>query len=505
VEYEAVKRHLKNLAERIHEHGTVYETGTFSGTDGSTWEVSIAEIGAGNAGAAAEVERALAFFRPEVVMFVGVAGDLKDVSVGDVVVATKVYGYESGRAADEFHARPAVFNSAYDLEQRARAEAKREDWIKRIGDSGSPQFKVFIAPIAAGEKVVASRQSAFFGFIRANYGDALAVEMEGFGFLEAAHLNQSVRAVVVRGISDLIDHKEQVDAGGSQQRAARSASAFAFEVLAKFCSETSAQSRTGYKSAKEYDPPLDVGAFASDTMTQPTSSPRSRSASSLRFLPNDEVEALIKGVKLGDWAASADAAIQIIAKTAADGANSTFDALLRYYECPNEELKWAALQTIERAAALAPLLIDRATLTHLANHGDFSVRASVASICMDLAHFAPSLVPIDILLRLSTYDEDWYVQAPANAALKTLVRSMPDVLRIFLARLRSDEPSEREHAASALVDIAKHEPDLIDFEQLREEVRRLENIGDAKALMQLKKVLRAGRTAPFKGRFKYGL
>jgi nucleoside phosphorylase len=132
VEYKAVRGHLKEVGEVTHPPGTVYETGSFIVTDGISWEVGLAEIGAGNPGAAAEAERAITFFDPEVIMFVGVAGGLKDVSIGDVVVATKVYGYESGKAAREFQVRPVIFNSAYDLEQRARAEAKREDWVSAL-------------------------------------------------------------------------------------------------------------------------------------------------------------------------------------------------------------------------------------------------------------------------------------------------------------------------------------------------------------------------------------
>jgi len=230
-EYLAVRSHLSDLQEEIHPQGTIYERGKFSEPN-AVWDVGIVKIGAGNPGAAMEAERAIAHFNPDVILFVGVAGGIKDVALGDVVASTKVSGYESGKAEHTFKPRPEIRLSAYSLEQRARAEARRGDWLKRLSVT-EPIPRVFVAPIAAGEKVISSTKSEVFQFLRSSYGDAVAVEMEGLGFLEAARANQQVSAMVIRGISDLIDNKAKVDKAGYQEIAARHASAFAFELLAK--------------------------------------------------------------------------------------------------------------------------------------------------------------------------------------------------------------------------------------------------------------------------------
>jgi nucleoside phosphorylase len=230
VEYQAVRAHLTGVTEHTHQKGTVYQTGNFE-----DWEVLIAETGPGNQSAALESERAIQHFAPNVLMFVGVAGGIKDVKLGDVVVATKVYGYESGKAATEFLPRADVDLSAYPLVQRARSEAKKPDWTERIKNTTKETVPaVVIAPIAAGEKVISSTTSELYVFLRQAYSDAVAVEMEGRGCLAAAHANADVQAVIVRGISDLIDGKEKSDSAGWQQTASVNASAFAFEILSKF-------------------------------------------------------------------------------------------------------------------------------------------------------------------------------------------------------------------------------------------------------------------------------
>ncbi|WP_293127027.1 SEFIR domain-containing protein [Microcoleus sp. bin38.metabat.b11b12b14.051] len=244
IEYMAVRTHIDDLREEMHPQGTIYERGKFA-ANGKSWEVGIVEVGAGNAGAAVEAERAIAYFNPSVIFFVGIAGGIKDVALGDVVAATKVYGYESGKepgkAKQKFQPRPDVGLSTYNLIHRARAESRKSDWLQRLAPLPGSTPRVFVAPIAAGEKVIASTQSRVFQFIQLNYGDAVAVEMEGRGLLQAAHANHQVWALVIRGISDLIDGKKEADAGGSQEIAARNASAFAFEVLAKLQIEETAK------------------------------------------------------------------------------------------------------------------------------------------------------------------------------------------------------------------------------------------------------------------------
>ncbi len=233
VERREVCTHLLRLAEETHPEGTVYWEGTFP-CESCDWSVKVVEIGPGNPRAAFETERAISYFKPNVALFVGVAGGIKDVQIGDVVAARKVYGYEFGKANTIFQPRPEVGNATYRMEQRARAIASSKDWLKRLkGRIPVPEPNVYVEAIAAGEQVINSTRSATYEFLRQQYSDALAVEMEGIGFLSAAHANQHVNAIIIRGISDLVDGKSEADATNSQELASRHASAFAFEILAK--------------------------------------------------------------------------------------------------------------------------------------------------------------------------------------------------------------------------------------------------------------------------------
>jgi nucleoside phosphorylase len=236
IEFLAVQAHLINLQEKTHPSGTVYEQGDFV-TDGQRWRVGIVEVGAGNTGAALATQKAIDYFRPDILFFVGIAGGIKDVVIGDVVAATEVYGYESGKVGEKFFSRPKIGQSAYALVQRAKKEAEKTTWLERLLNIPDLKPHVFVAPIAAGEKVIASEKSDIFRFLREYYNDAIAVEMEGFGFLSAAFAHPEIKAIVIRGISDLIGGKDDDDLEPEdvrQKKASNHASAFAFEILAKY-------------------------------------------------------------------------------------------------------------------------------------------------------------------------------------------------------------------------------------------------------------------------------
>ncbi len=189
-EFRAVIQHLSNTADQEYK-GTWYEVGEFVSSTNQSWKVAVVEIGQGNTAAAAETDRAIEFFDPTHVFFVGVAGGIKDVKLGDVVAANKIYGYESGKQTADFKSRPEIGESTHAMIQLAMATARKESWLEKL----QHKPEVLIAPIAAGSKVLADTRSPIYEFIRQTYNDAVAVEMEGIGFLDTIHRHQTVNAI----------------------------------------------------------------------------------------------------------------------------------------------------------------------------------------------------------------------------------------------------------------------------------------------------------------------
>ncbi|MGQ4482312.1 5'-methylthioadenosine/S-adenosylhomocysteine nucleosidase family protein [Streptomyces sp. SAS_276] len=222
LEYDAVRAQVEQREERVHPDGTRVERGQLPGTP---WHVALGELGVGADRAAALTSQLINWLHPQAVLYVGVAGSLKDdIGIGDVVVGTRVYEIHGGKQTPEgFLVRPKALPGSHALEQAARSAVRDMAGVR-----------AHFVPIATGDVVLADAKSEIAQFVRNNYNDAGAIEMEGFGALQAAHLNGQLHALVVRGISDRADDgKSTADTSGSQQRAARQAALVTVALLRK--------------------------------------------------------------------------------------------------------------------------------------------------------------------------------------------------------------------------------------------------------------------------------
>ncbi len=85
---------------------------------------------------------------------------------------------------------------------------------------------VHFGAIAAGEVVLNSPTSGLARRLRRRFCDAIAIEMEGAGVVNAGHLNGALPTLIVRGISDAADgDKYDSDRAGWRFTAAHHAAA----------------------------------------------------------------------------------------------------------------------------------------------------------------------------------------------------------------------------------------------------------------------------------------
>jgi nucleoside phosphorylase len=237
LECRAICNHLGNQVHRD-VAGTIFRIGEVADS-GSL--IAVAVLGPGTAGAAALTERALSEFKPDALLFTGVAGALKShIEINDVVVATKVYGYHGGKEeGDSFKARPEAWPASHRLEQIARDVELTGSWTKLIPPDEKYRDRepqVHFGPIASGDVVVNSRDLSVGRQIEGNFNDTLAVEMESAGSAKAAHL-RNVPTLTIRGISDQADGGKHVaDATGSQVKAAANAAAFTIALIGRLSS-----------------------------------------------------------------------------------------------------------------------------------------------------------------------------------------------------------------------------------------------------------------------------
>jgi len=239
----AVKAHLTDPEILIGEKNALYEYGRFSDPAGE-WLVVHVITSPGNSDAGLDTKEAFYEFGIfQVVMFVGIAGSLKeDIPIGSVVIGDYVYNGQSAKVTDtETLCRPHGLASARELLNAAKGLIHLNKWIDLIRAPAGIDLPTkpypcsfpplaFIKGIVSVDGVVAGDKSQRFAVLRSHFNDCGAVEMEGWGVMNAAH-RESTSAIIVRGISDMCAGKNHEKDKLHQPIAAAHAAAFAFSIL----------------------------------------------------------------------------------------------------------------------------------------------------------------------------------------------------------------------------------------------------------------------------------
>ncbi|MFS0738685.1 hypothetical protein ABC347_16680 [Sphingomonas sp. 1P06PA] len=279
LELQAVLAHLVDVKSVVGRDGTIYECGIFRDV-GQEWLVVLVETGAGNHAAQNAVTNAHILLEPDLQIFVGVAGSRKkDVPIGSVVAASLVYSPYGGKYDEKgFSARPREFHAHSRLLEVARKVRRDKKWSERIKDLADRKLPVLaeypcgfpplaeVAPAISTEAVSASKVSDLEALIATHYGDACIVEMEGYGSLFAA-AREDTPAIVIRGVSDMAEHKDAETDQIRQPVAAAHAAAFAFELISWWSALYPAQPAPPATAAIDHGP---AGAVSPEAALVPT-------------------------------------------------------------------------------------------------------------------------------------------------------------------------------------------------------------------------------------------
>ncbi len=247
IEIDVVSSHLQMLSEEVvhYPSRTRYRVGLFNEGE-NNWVVVIAKNGKRNVNTAILTERAINYFDPDTIMFVGCAGGLDGSTNGDVVAASDIVDYESGaetkKGFEGANQGSRVNYRATELLGSLDSSA----WKERVKISDKPSSKLFrlkkkylasgklhIKPIASGEKTQKNADSTGMKHIAKTSRDAAAVETEGHGFLTAAHMNSHSNAIILRGISDEVTNKDGETDKWTQPFSVECATAVALEFLSR--------------------------------------------------------------------------------------------------------------------------------------------------------------------------------------------------------------------------------------------------------------------------------
>jgi hypothetical protein len=128
-------------------------------------------------------------------------------------------------------------------------------------------------------------------------------------------------------------------------------------------------------------------------------------------------------------------------------------------EPKKESRALAAAALLEAVSGIDPALVSREMVETLAGHARYQARACAANLLRERAAVAPLDVPVEVLGRLALPStEDWFVWAPAMAAVQELALHRREAYAIFNSLAASDDTRDRMAVAAALLGLAGVRP-----------------------------------------------
>ena len=213
-----------------------YEESNYQSKSGKEFRIIVRNTGKLNVVSTKATSDAIKNFTPKYLFYLGIAGKLKDVEIGHVVIAEKVENYEPANVgAKQYMTR--IFQGDADrfLLQIATTmvsdpNLRWPDRIKLEKHESFPEPEDHIGRIATGEKVLSDIDTEIFNRIRHDCSESLVVECEGGGFYYSCN-QEKAKCLLIRGVSDKLKDKKFAEEFKSQPYAAACASAFLFELI----------------------------------------------------------------------------------------------------------------------------------------------------------------------------------------------------------------------------------------------------------------------------------
>lgn len=217
-EYEAVRNVFQNIDRGTYKNGT--RSSFVELKISKERKVTIAVIMLGRMGlvsAAVVATSALHRFNPDLLVMCGVCAAISDkIKLGDLIVFSDVYDYDSGKYTDnEFlpDSRPYTIDDLVRtcadqlVGNENKAREIRAAWENKAGKPKT-ELRIHICPAASGAAVIANKEIA--ESVKSYKRTMGAIDMESYAIAEAANnpMSRKIPWLVVKGVQDYATSKK---------------------------------------------------------------------------------------------------------------------------------------------------------------------------------------------------------------------------------------------------------------------------------------------------------